>query len=102
MGAEALSQIIRAAMSPAQAKNLKQRGMLDQYVESKAEEMSSEVITKLQEMRRKKKWDNLPPMELVRNLNTAAQGLQEQVLAEMLDGSSPESPEETGDLGREI
>ena len=80
--------LVREALknkNPALFNSLQTSGKLNEFVTETAEEISSQIVTRVQEMRRQNKWDNLPPMELAQHLKAADATAREIVLSEMLE-----------------
>ena len=71
--------------SPTLYRRLAASGDLDEFVMTRAEEISDAVGTMTQEQRLKEKWDKLGPVECAARLQTAASMNREVVLAEMLE-----------------
>lgn len=80
--------------NPALALNLEKRGILEEFVAERAQLISSTINSNLQAVRQQEKWDD-NPATLVANLNTARSGIAEQVMADLLDFPSEQSPEGT-------
>lgn len=94
MGIQYLETVDKALQdrAPALHRNLKQRGLLDGYVQEVADQISSAVTEGLMRVRREKNLDALPPMEKVQALNTARAGVEEKVLADLLEFQSDAPP----------
>ena len=83
-----MQSLVKAALkdkSPTLYRRLAASGDLDEFVMTRAEEISDAVGTMTQEQRLKEKWDKLGPVECAARLQTAASMNREVVLAEMLE-----------------
>lgn len=96
-------EVVEQAMldkAPALHRNLKQRGKLDEYMVDLADQISSALSEGVMQIRREQKLDDLPPMQLVQELNNARAQVEEEVLAAYLefpsDDPSTPSPAATG------
>lgn len=81
-------KLVRLALkdkSPTLYRRLAERRELDEFVTTRAEEISDAVVSMTQEQRLKEKWDRLGPVECAARLQTAAALNREIVLAEMLE-----------------
>ena len=80
--------LVREALkhkSPALFSSLQHSGKLNEFVQETADEIASQIVSLVHQMRMHGKWDSLPPMELAQNLKMADATAREIVLAEMLE-----------------
>ena len=83
-----MQKLVRAALkdkSPTLYRRLAASGELDEFVTTRAEEISDAVVSMTQEQRLKEKWDRLGPVECAARMQTATSMNREIVLAEMLE-----------------
>jgi hypothetical protein len=81
-------KLVRQALkekSPTLYRRLAESGELDEFVTTRAEEISDAVVSMTMEQRRKEKWDRLGPVECAEKLEVASALNREIVLAEMLE-----------------
>lgn len=83
-----MQSLVKAALkdkSPTLYRRLATSGELDEFVTTRAEEISDAVVSMTQEDRLRGKWDKLGPVECAARLATATSMNREVVLAEMLE-----------------
>jgi len=85
--------------APKLHKDLKEKGMLNQYAADLADQISEEVVAMTMQDHKRERWDKLDPMARAAKMNAAKAINREIVLAQMLefpqDETSPASPGET-------
>ena len=82
-----MRQTVRAALknrNPSLERRLERCGVLDEFVEERAQLVSSRINARLQAVRQAQHWD-ADPLSLVANLNTARAGIAERVMADLLE-----------------
>lgn len=81
-------QMVLQAMkdrAPALHRQLGQAGTLDQFVATRADEIDQAIVDRVMSDRARRNLDDLPPMELVREMNASRQAATETVLGQMLE-----------------